>query len=309
MVQKGHEEAVARVLVMSQVAEQMLEQAMQQVPPQAQAAVAHAQEKAAQAREHMVQHLAEAMQQAQQAQEQAQEHAQQAEERAQQAEEQAQEQAQEMMQNFQMASIKGQVESIDGQNWTVDGQVVVVPDDALVKGDVEVGDTVQIHGYVDPNGQMVAVQVQPSSIDAGSQADQTPANSQTNQPPMNMISFQGVVEAQSDEAWTVNGYIVAIDSDTKINGSAQVGDTVLVIAQTNEDGTLTGKMITQIARNGHDEDRGEGHEEGEGQGFPTELKPTMPSGSWDSMWSTAIPGSTDNDEHEGGHNGEQNGNH
>ncbi len=347
MAQQGQQEAVARVMVMAQVTEQMLQRAVMQAPPEAQQALAYAMQLADQARTQMQQHVQEAMTKAEEMHQQ-----------AEQTMEQVQEQVQNQMQQMQVFTVQGTVESMDGETWTVDGQVIVVPEDARVQGDVNVGDTVQIHGYVDPEGSEIAVQVHPigeaampaampvrfsgivESMDgetwtiSGQQvtvnettqiegdiavgdtvmvkaqllADgsmvaehiklMTKASAQSQEPQPKVVSFQGIVETQTESAWVVSGQTVNVDGDTKINGDPQIGDQVLVVAEVEADGSMTAKVITLIAR-------------GAGQGMPNGQMPTvmppqmqpseMPTDTpWGNMWGaqpTATP------QHDGGHDG------
>ena len=162
---QGQQEAVARVMVMAQVAEQTLERAMKQAPPQAQPALAHALEQVKESQQRALQHLEEALTKAQQhaaqGEQEGKQAATQAQEQAEEAAANAQNQHQQMLGNLKLVDISGAVESMDGNTWTVNGQVIMVPKDAKVEGKVAVGDVVEIHGYINPQGQMVVVQVQP----------------------------------------------------------------------------------------------------------------------------------------------------
>jgi len=321
LAQEGQQEAVARVIVMSQVTEQMLQQAMTQAPPEAQQALAYAVQMAEQACAHAQQHAAEAEHRAQEAGQ-----------TAPHTQEQAEEQAQNYLHDFQPFNLSGQIESMDGETWVVAGQTVIVPEDAVIAGDVTVGDTVQIHGYMDPEGNAVAVQIHPIGEAAipdaipvrfsgivesmGNEAwivsgQQVTVNAETQvvgdiavgdivmvkakllpdgsliairiklmdkgfQMHPQVISFQGIVESQTDSAWVVAGQTVAIDNATEIHGNPQVNDRVLVVAEVQEDGSLTARVINLIARH-HNGQPGNGQIQ---PPMPTEI----PNPSWDDMW-------------------------
>jgi len=352
LAQEGNQEAVARVMVMSQVTEQMLQRAMTQAPPEAQQALAYAAQMAEHARTQAQQHAAEAQAQAEQM-------AQEANQTMTQTQEQIQERTQTRLHDFQPFNLSGQIESMDGETWVVDGQIIIVPEDAVIAGDVTVGDTVQIHGYIDPEGNFVAVQVYPigevaipdaipvrfsgivESIDgetwtiSGQQVTVNEATiiedeiavddtvmvkaqllpdgsliairielmDKTLMQPQ-VVSFQGIVESQTDNTWIVAGQTVAIDNATEIHGTPQVNDRVLVVAEVQEDGSLTAKVINLIAR--HNGQPGNG-QPGNGQIQqppmpPTEIPNVQPEPSetqdsfWNNMWPTETP-----DHNEGHH--------
>ena len=262
LARQGQTGAVGRVAVMTGVAAQMLQQAMTHADQHAQEA------------------LQKALQRTQQAQTRAMEAYARAQQHADEAKGRAQDHAGEMVSqpNGEIFDLRGTVESIDGRTWVVSGQTVVVPEDAKVKGDVQVGDVVEIHGYVDPNGQEVVVQ----------------AHRLPNHPPVikKVVVFQGVVEAQSETQWVVSGQAVNLTEKTKIHGQIGVGDRVLVVAEVEADGSLQARVINLIDWRGQHDG---GH--GEHNGYPTVI-PTMPGG---------MPTFTPEPGHDGNHDGGQDG--
>lgn len=276
MAQRGQADAAARVAVMTDVAAQMLRQAE-----------AHADEHSKQALQVALQHTEEAQMRAMEAYAEAERHATQAEKQAQ---EQAGEMQQEAAQQGEEAAkqaeqhageamsaagshaegeifkVEGTVESIDGNTWVVNGKSVVVPEDAKVKGDVQVGDMVEVHGYVDPDGQAMVVQAKVIPQTEGSQ--------ETHQGEMKqVITFQGVVEAQNADQWVVAGRTLNITEDTKIQGQIVPGDRVMVVAEAESDGSLNAKAINFMSRQEQNTNR---YEEQNGQ-------PTMSPESTETM--------------------------
>jgi len=334
LAQQGQSDAAARVAVMSQVAVQMLQQAMRQAPPEAHAVLEAAMRHAEQAEQEAMKDYAEAMQRMGEARDKG-------EQEAQRAQEQGRETRQQMQQAMDQVlfHLQGTVESMEGNTWVVDGQTVIVPDDARITGDVQVGDKVNIHGYVDPQGQQVVVQVVPlgekqaenmpvrfvGTVDAiedgtwtvnGQSVAVTDAteiqgdiqvgdivrvkatvnsdgslvaeeiklvNAPHSTPEHRMVSFQGTVEAQNDGQWVVDGKTVNITEDTRLHGEAQVGDLVMVVAEPQEDGTFTARVVTVIA-----------------QGQPTMTPMPQPTAMPTMPWG----GDHDGGNHEGGHNGQ-----
>ena len=230
LAQEGQEEAVARIMVMSQVTEEMLQRAMNQAPPEAQQALAYAAQMAEQAHTQAQHQAAEAQAQAEQMVQEASDTAMHLQEQTQ---EQAQEHAQNQMREYQPFNLRGQVESMDGETWVVSGQTIIVPEDAFIAGDVNVGDTVQIHGYIDPEGNTVAVQIfYPVDVDEFPEAIP--------------VRFSGIVESMADDAWIISGQQVNITEATLIEGDIALGDIVMVKAQILPDGNLVASHIKLI---------------------------------------------------------------
>ena len=129
-------------------------------------------------------------------------------------------------------SLKGAVESITGNTWVVNGQTVTIASDAKVKGQVQVGDTVEVHGYVDANGQTIVVQaevVTPENGQPGGSGEK--------------VTFQGAVEAQNGNQWVISGKTVNITEETKQHGQIAIGSQVMVVAEVQADGSLNAKVI------------------------------------------------------------------
>ncbi len=305
MAQRGQADAAARVAVMTDVAAQMLQQA-----------AAHADEHSKQALQEALQHTEEARMRAMEAYTEAEQHAAQAEkqgeekagemqhqagEAAQQGERQGEEATKQAEQHAgeamgagehaagEIFKLEGTVESIDGNTWVVNGQTLVVPDDAKVKGDVKVGDMVEVHGYIDPNGQATVVQAKVITQEAGQEEHQGEMKQ--------VLTFQGAVEAQNENQWVVAGRTLNITEDTKIHGQIATGDQVMVVAEVESDGTLNAKAINFMTRQEQNTNRYEKHNgeptmapESTETSEPTEtMEPTETSEPTETMEPTETP--------------------
>ncbi len=133
----------------------------------------------------------------------------------------------------QTFKIRGEIQSIDGNNWVIDGENIVVPDSARIHGEAEVGKTAEVHGFIDPQGEKMAVEI-----------EITPYVGDKNAP---KVAFKGQVESISDGQWVVSGQTIVITPDTKVKGDVQVGDTVSVKAQVAPDGSLVALAVKEIA--------------------------------------------------------------
>ena len=125
----------------------------------------------------------------------------------------------------------GTVEAIGANAWTVAGQSIGVTAETEIKGTIVVGDAVKVHALVNADGSLTAREIElaesvSSEDSAGSEAE-----------------FSGTVEAITLEAWTVNGLVVAITSETEIHDAIVVGDQVRIHAMVAPDGTLTAREI------------------------------------------------------------------
>ena len=288
MARRGDADAAARVAVMTDVATQMLQQTM-----------AHADEHARQALEQALEQTEKAQMRAMEAYTQAQQHEAEmrteAQQRAGEGMQQGEEAANKGEQHANEAgnhaegtifNLKGTVESIDGNTWVVDGQAVVVPEDAKVKGDVQVGDVVEVHGYVDPTGQAIVVQAKVIPHEEAAQEQQRGEMKQ-------VITFQGTVEAQNDGQWVVDGRTLNITEDTKIHGQIVSGDQVMVVAEVEDDGSLNAKVINLMGRQGEN-GNGEHHGQPTMTPEPTEtMEPHMTPEPTETMEPTPFPEPTE----------------
>ncbi|MBX3058463.1 MAG: FecR domain-containing protein [Anaerolineae bacterium] len=125
----------------------------------------------------------------------------------------------------------GPVESISETVWVVAGQTISVTADTAVDEGINIGDTVRVRGDILPgDGTLVAATIQLLAV--------------PNELP---FEFVGVVQAQSDAAWTISGIAIQIDADTQIEEGIGVGDTVKVEGIILPDNTWLAREITLVA--------------------------------------------------------------
>lgn len=62
-------------------------------------------------------------------------------------------------------------------------------------------------------------------------------------PPVQEIKFQGVLQSIAGNTWTVDGQVVLVDANTRIENDPKVGDTVEVEANAQPDGSLSATRI------------------------------------------------------------------
>ena len=125
----------------------------------------------------------------------------------------------------------GTVESIVGDLWTIGGQAVRVGGSTEVKGSPSIGDGVKVHGLLQPDGSIVAREIEKLGAD-----EAQPEDGQETE-------FTGVVESIAGGVWMVGGQTVGIGGSTEIRGSPAEGDTVKVHALTQPDGSLLAREI------------------------------------------------------------------
>jgi len=232
LAQRGNTKAVGMIAAMTDATASELHQAVQHTAPAERDAVEYALQLAEQPRHEFQSRVVEHLQNAQRHAENARNEANnEANEANQQAREEAN-QARNMHQGIQTFHIRGVITSIDGENWVVGGQTITVPNDARVEGDAQVGKVAVVHGFVDPNGTKVAVEV-------------TIPNSNAEHAPK--VEFVGTVSEISDGQWTVNNQPITITDSTQIQSNIQVGDTVRVKAEVSNDGTLVAISIRKVS--------------------------------------------------------------
>ena len=126
----------------------------------------------------------------------------------------------------------GIIESQQGNEWVVSGVTVIVTSTTRIdesEGPATVGSPVKVDGTWNPDrSALVANEVEvlsPSDV---------------------RFTFQGVIEAQGEAAWTISGIQVTVDSHTEIDerrGAAVVGARVKVWAVLQPDGSLYAQRI------------------------------------------------------------------
>jgi hypothetical protein len=90
------------------------------------------------------------------------------------------------------------------------------------------------------------------------------------------VEFDGVVASQTEDGWLVSGIPVVITSQTLVDGSLQIGDSVTVSGETNSDGRVEASHLFPVKTNSD-------HPLGPGQ---------LATGTW-------VPGGTREFDHQG----------
>ncbi len=134
----------------------------------------------------------------------------------------------------------GTVDAIAGDVWTIGGQAVLVESETEIKGSPAVGDTVKVHGLLQADGSILAREIEKLGGDDTQDEDGKE------------IEITGVVESIAEDAWTIAGQTVLINSETEIKDSPAVGDEVKVQALTQPDGSLLAREIEKADSNGSD---------------------------------------------------------
>lgn len=118
----------------------------------------------------------------------------------------------------------GQVESI-GESWKVAGQTFQTHSGTIIVGNPQVGDLVQVEGY--------------QLADGGQMADRIVLMRRSLN---NEFTISGEV-SQMGASWIISGQEVAVDEETTIAASIDLGDTVTVEGYVALDGTLVATRI------------------------------------------------------------------
>ena len=132
----------------------------------------------------------------------------------------------------------GLVDSIGPDAWSVGGLTVGITSATEIAGEPQVGDLVKVHALIVPPETLMAreISLADSPTDEPSSTIVPPA-------PGDEIEFVGQVVTIAADAWTVDDQIVAVTSDTEINGTITVGDLVKVHALIGPDMSLTAREI------------------------------------------------------------------
>lgn len=126
-------------------------------------------------------------------------------------------------------SVQGELTGIDNNLWTVSGVQFTVNEQTEINGEFPVGAKVAVNGHIDADGGRVADEID-------SAAD-----------PLPLSSFSGVVRSTGAESWQVGENTIYITPETKIDGTIQVGDAVLVTFQALADGRWQASSIQPLA--------------------------------------------------------------
>lgn len=198
----------------------------------------------------------------------------------------------------------GQVQSISSSEWVVSGVPVPISASTQIDAGIVVGDTVKVSGSLSDGVVTVssitlagtptatateaATMTGTSEISETPQATETPSATETetetatvevsgtpaatltpqvSQTPMpgGTFEFKGTVSAINGSVWTINGKMVTIDSNTKIEDNPMVGDFVEVKVTVQSDGTLLAlKIEKEDMENENNDENNEDNEDHSG---------------------------------------------
>ena len=117
------------------------------------------------------------------------------------------------------------VTEMGADQWQLGALVVLLDEDTVVDPDIELDDWVRVVGVVQPDGSLLARQIQRVVPDT------------------DPFEFTGVVQSIGDESWLISGIEVAVDGRTEIKNDPAVGDVVKVEGQITADGIWLAREI------------------------------------------------------------------
>ena len=121
----------------------------------------------------------------------------------------------------------GRIQEIADDYWVVARQKVLLTPDTEIQGpEPQVGDLAEVWGEPTADG-VVASRIRVISRHR-------------------FTVIRGVVEAQSETEWVIDGRTVHVNEKTRITGDPQVGDQVVAVVQAEEDGSFTARSIHKI---------------------------------------------------------------
>jgi hypothetical protein len=126
-------------------------------------------------------------------------------------------------------TLVGIVEDISATTWTVGGTTVNVEEDVLIKGNISIGDEVEVIVTLGENATLRAVQIELLSHGTPDTSDE--------------VELLGLVLAISTNAWDIGNQTILITTQTELTGTIEVGDLVRVYASYDQDGSLIAREI------------------------------------------------------------------
>lgn len=124
---------------------------------------------------------------------------------------------------IERVSFEGVVEKITPTRWIVDGIKVILSENTIVVGDISIGSLIEIEGLSSPGGWIEAHELH-----------------------LREFEFAGQVESIDFDSWIISNIIFEIISRSQIYSGAQVGDDVLVLARTRDDGSQYALAIIEL---------------------------------------------------------------
>ena len=135
----------------------------------------------------------------------------------------------------------GIVESIGPESWTVGGRTLAIAPGTEVKGQIAIGTPVKVHAVPQPDGSLLAREIELAGTDDLGDDSQSGSSSEVGED----FKFYGVVEAIGADTWTIGGLTFTVTGATEFDSHILVGDMVKVELVRNADGSLTAKEIEE----------------------------------------------------------------
>lgn len=132
--------------------------------------------------------------------------------------------------------LTGAVEAMTANNWTVGGKVVNISPATDIKGNFGLGDNVKVQAGITAEGMLEAEEIDAAEQSSGDQGKHLGQE----------LEFKGTISAMAADSWTVDGKVVMITPDTKIQGTFIVGDLVKIHAFFDANGNLVARVITPV---------------------------------------------------------------
>lgn len=135
----------------------------------------------------------------------------------------------------------GTVESIGPESWSVGGRTLAIAPGTEIKGQIAVGSPVKIHAVPQPDGTLLAREIEPAGTDDLGDDSQDDLSSEDGED----FKFYGIVEAIGADTWTIGGLTFTVTGATEFDSHILVGDMVKVELVRSADGSLTAKEIEE----------------------------------------------------------------
>ncbi|MFO7678814.1 MAG: DUF5666 domain-containing protein, partial [Chloroflexota bacterium] len=125
--------------------------------------------------------------------------------------------------------LTGVVTEMNANAWTIAGQTIAITPDTQIGDNIALNDKVRVSGMIEPDGDLVATQI-----------DRLPA--EEGYP----FAFTGVVQQIGSETWQISGVVITVDGETAVSPNIQPGDIVSVQGVVLADQTWLAASITLV---------------------------------------------------------------
>ena len=129
--------------------------------------------------------------------------------------------------DLQAVTFAGGLTQMQPGEWLVGGVRVLISPEVSISSQVKPGDYIEVHGILQPDGSVLASQVQERQVE-----------------------IFGKLEAIEPNYWVVSGITIAVHPETQILGSPSTGTMVHVHAFWMADGSLLAQLVEVTGGNG-----------------------------------------------------------